>query len=481
MSVPRCLIAAPASGAGKTTFAVGLMAALRAHGLNVAPFKAGPDYIDPGYLTLAARRPCHNLDAWLLPPERVRVSFAHHAAGADIAVIEGVMGLFDGYSGVADAGSTAHLARLLEAPVVLVVDVSAMARSAAALVRGFRDFEARVRLAGVLLNRVGSPAHAALVKAAVEAETGLPVLGFLAADERWRLPERHLGLVTAPEAGDRQTWLEALRAEFEACVDVERMLELAASAPDLPEADSDLFAGFPAGPPVVIAVAHDLAFNFIYEDNLDLLRAAGAEIAFFSPLESEALPRGARAVYLCGGYPELWAAQLAANERLKAELRAAHAAGLPIYAECGGLMYLTETITDAQGVTHPMVGLLPGGSVLTPRLTLGYRSLRALSDSWLWRAGETGRGHEFHHSVWQGRPATLPYLYEHQPDVFRAGPGLEGARLGNLLASYTHLHFLSRPELAARFVAAARAGVHTEGVSECPDSRESTPARAIKA
>jgi len=455
MNLPRLMIAAPSSGSGKTTVTAGLLAALTARGRRVAPFKVGPDYIDPGYHALAAGRPCHNLDPWLLAPDRLLASFSHRAAGADLALIEGVMGLFDGYSGTDDTGSTAHLARLLQAPVVLVLDVGAMARSAAAIVRGFRDFDPRVRLAGVLLNQVGSEGHARLVQAAIEAETGLPVLGYLPRNAELALPERHLGLVPTAEPGPWQDWVERVRQTVEASVNLEAIQALAETAPPLPEMGADPFALQPISPRPVIAVARDAAFSFIYADNLDLLTAAGAELAFFSPLADAALPHGTQALYLCGGFPELYAAELARNESLLAAVRGAHAAGLPIYAECGGLMYVTEAIRDLQGAVFPMAGLLPGLSAMTPRLTLGYRTFRAVSDSWLWQSGEQMRGHEFHYSNWQGRPQDLPYLYELQPDAQLSTIRGEGARAGNLIASYTHLHFLSQPELAARFVRAA--------------------------
>jgi cobyrinic acid a,c-diamide synthase len=372
-----------------------------------------------------------------------------------VALIEGVMGLFDGYSGADDTGSTAHLARLLQAPVVLVVDASAMARSAAAVVRGFRDFDPRVLLAGVVLNRVGGEGHARLVQAAIEAETGLPVLGYLAHNAALALPERHLGLVPTAESGPQPDWISQVRQSVEATVNVERILALAEEAPPLMDPVEDPFAFEPVSPHPVIAVARDAAFNFIYEDNLELLRAAGAEIVFFSPLADEDLPGGTQALYLCGGFPEVFAADLARNFRLHAAVRAAHRAGLPIYAECGGLMVLIEAICDLDGAVHPMVGALPGRSVMTPQLTLGYREFRALGDSWLWQAGETMRGHEFHHSTWRSRPDHLPFLYELQPDALVPVVRREGASAGNLMASYTHLHFLSRPKLATRFVQAA--------------------------
>ncbi len=451
----RLIIAAPQSGSGKTTVAAGLMAALTAHGLRVAPFKVGPDYIDPTYHSLAAQRPSHNLDPWLLSPDRIMASFGQRTQGADIAIIEGMMGLFDGLSGADDSGSAAHIARLLGAPVLLVVDVSAMARSAAAIVRGFRDFEPSVRIAGVVLNRVGGAGHAGMVQEAIESETSVPVVGYLTQDDALHLPERHLGLIPTAEPGRWLAWVKQAQAGVERTFNLASVLEIAASAGPLRSTlGADLFTRQQTPPKAKIAVADDAAFNFIYADNLDLLQAAGAEIVRFSPLHAVTLPAGVGAIYLCGGFPELYAAQLAANCSLLTDLRRAQALNIPIYAECGGLMLLTEAIIDSSGVQHRMAGLLPGRSVMTPHLTIGYRTARALHDSWLWRKDEVIRGHEFHHSIWQDRLATTPYAYELQTDAYHLAQ-MEGACVGNVFASYTHLHFLAQPELAERFVSAA--------------------------
>lgn len=454
MDIPRLVIAAPMSGSGKTTMAAGLIAALADRGLRIAPFKVGPDYIDPTYHTLAAGRACRNLDAWIVPPERVLALLAHASAGADIALIEGVMGLFDGYSGRDDTGSTAHIARLLAAPVLLVLDASSMSRSAAAIVHGMSDFDPSVRIGGVLLNRVGSEGHARMVTEAIEETTGIPVIGALRREDALALPERHLGLIPTQEPGAWQAWLDVVRERIRSHVNLDRVLELAQSARPIPTPPDDPFKVFSSDLKAVIGVAHDAAFNFIYPDNLDLLRATGGEIVRFSPLEDRSLPPGTQAIYLCGGFPEIYAAQLGANAEMRAEIRAAYQAGLPIYAECGGLMYLTHELVDQAGHVHPMVGVLPGRSLMTGRLTLGYRSTRAPSNSWLWRAGETGRGHEFHYSEWEHAEKWLP-AYELLPGEFQHETRMEGAQSGHLFASYVHLHFLMQPMLAARFVRAA--------------------------
>jgi cobyrinic acid a,c-diamide synthase len=455
--VPRLILAAPMSGSGKTTVTAGLIAALVGRGLKVAPFKCGPDYIDPSYHALAANQPCTNLDAWLIPPHYIARLLAQRAADVDIALIEGVMGLFDGHAGEDDTGSTAHVARLTHTPVIIVLDVRGMGRTAAALVAGLRTFDPSVQIAGVILNRVGSARHAQMVTRAIESNTNIPVFGYLLRDSKLTLPERHLGLVPTSEPGEWQEWIAIIRTQSEATIDLDRLLTLASSAPELPT--SVLPYQKPSTivqPRPVIAVARDAAFTFRYQDNLDLLTAAGAELAFFSPLTDSQLPPGSQAIYLCGGFPELYADSLSKNEAMLVSLHEAADRGLPIYAECGGLIYLTEGVVDSEGRYFPLAGLLPGRTKMAQRVTLGYRQVQACADSWLLRAGETMRGHEFHYSTWQHETEALPALYQIQPDAFRPQPRLEGAHCSNILASYIHLHFLAMPELATRFVEAAR-------------------------
>lgn len=458
MHLPRLLLAAPMSGSGKTTVMAGLIAAFGAQGLRVAPFKVGPDYIDPSYHALAAARPCPNLDAWMLPPDVIPSLLARHSRTADLTLIEGVMGLFDGYAGSDDTGSSAHIARLTATPVLLVLDVRAQARTAAALVQGLRNFDPRLSLVGVILNRVGSPRHAEMVTAAIEEHVGLPVVGALLRSEAVQVPERHLGLVPTAEPGRWPTWLEHARTLVAAQVDLARVLELAQHAPPLPVPDEpSSITALPTPAPPVIAVAQDAAFSFHYQDNLDFLREAGATVVRFSPLSDPALPPNTRAIYLGGGFPEVYAAQLAANATLREQIRHAAGAGMPIYAECGGLMYLTETLHDLDGQTFPMVGVLPGCSRMTARLTLGYRTVQAAAENWLLHPHETLRGHEFHYSIWEREAAHLSPTYTILPDQWHTEPRTEGAVIGKVLASYVHLHFLAHPALAARVVAAAQA------------------------
>ncbi len=449
----RLMIAGTHSGVGKTTITVGLIDALRRRGLRVQPFKVGPDYIDPGYHTLAAGRPCRNLDTWMLPPERVQDMFAHAAASADVALIEGVMGLYDGSGYEEEKGSTAEVAKLLNAPVVLVLDAARMARSAGAVALGYQRFDPHLPLTGFLVNRVAGDNHGRGVAKAIEAATGLPVFGWLPRAEQLEIPERHLGLVPTAESAESRKLTRGAGELVSQYLDVDRLQSLADSGREhavYPTFRTDEVAHVRP----VIAVARDEAFHFMYEDNLDLLRASGAELISFSPLRDSTLPASTVGIVLSGGFPEVFAEQLAANRAMHAALREVHDRGLPLYAECGGLMYLTQAIRDGRGNTFPMVGLLPGHCEMADQLTMGYRIARSAGESWFLHAGETIRGHEFHYSTWRDRPEDLPPAYHLLP---RSGEGEarpEGARVGNLWASYVHIHFGAKPELARRFVEA---------------------------
>ncbi|WP_188195587.1 cobyrinate a,c-diamide synthase [Nonomuraea sp. SYSU D8015] len=443
------VIAAPSSGSGKTTVATGLMAALRARGLKVSPHKVGPDYIDPGYHALAAGRPGRNLDPWLVGEERVRPLFLHGAAGCDVAVVEGVMGLFDG-KGDGDLASTAHVARLLDAPVVLVVDAARQSRSVAAVVHGFATFDPRVRVGGVVLNRVGSDRHEALCRAAL-ASVGVPVLGAIRRDDAVSTPSRHLGLVPAAERETEAVRaVERLGALVGRSCDLDGLMRLAASAPPLagvawdPARETGV-AWDPARETgriedgAVVAVAGGAAFTFGYAEHVELLRAAGADVATFDPLRDEKLPDGTAALVIGGGFPEMYAAELAANEPLRTRVASF---GGPIAAECAGLLYLCEELDGRR-----MCGRVPGRARMTGRLTLGYRDAVALKDSPLTRAGERFRGHEFHRTVVEqaGEP-----LFQWQDG------GTDGYGGPLVTASYLHLHWAGTPALAHRLVSSSR-------------------------
>jgi cobyrinic acid a,c-diamide synthase len=448
-SIPRLVVAAPSSGSGKTTVATGLMAAFAARGLAVSPHKVGPDYIDPGYHALATGRPGRNLDPFLCGEERIAPLFLHGARGAGLAVVEGVMGLFDGASGHGELGSTAQVAKLLRAPVVLVVDASSQARSVAALVHGFASWDPRVRLGGVVLNRVGSDRHEQVLREALD-EAGVPVLGALRRADDLRVPSRHLGLVPAAErTAEARTWIRALTARVAASCDLDALWALARSAPPLDAEPWD--AAAEAGPPAgatapahgaarpVVAVAGGAAFSFSYAEHAELLAAAGAQVVPFDPLADEALPEGARGVVLGGGFPEVHAAELSANERLR---KAVAAFGGPLAAECAGLLYLLRSLDG-----RPMCGVLDATATMTDRLTLGYRQAVALGDGVLAAPGTRLRGHEFHRTAVE--PACGP---EPAWGFTRPATRREGFVQGHVHASYLHVHWAGEPSLARRFV-----------------------------
>lgn len=456
------VIAAPHSGSGKTTLTAGLIGALRARGQRVQPFKVGPDYIDPGYHTLAAGRTCRNLDSWLLPGPAYTELFARATRDTDCAVIEGVMGLYDGARYDGEEGSTAEIAKRFNAAVIVVLDASKVARTSGATALGMQAFDPTLNIVGYIANNVAGSGHGDGVRLAIERATGKPCFGWVARDPTLTLPERHLGLVPTAEAGAWQAFVERAATVVAQQLDLTALWQAVADRPT--PVVSATAARIPSSTLTArprLAVAEDAAFSFLYPENLELLREAGAELVHFSPLRDPALPPGTQALYLCGGFPELYAAELTYNRALHRDLRAAAAHGLPIYAECGGLMVLTEAIIDQAGVRHPMAGVLPGVTTMTPRLTMGYRRLRAQSDTWLWRKDEEIRSHEFHYSTWTERPATLAPLYQLLPwkeaaDAPAQAAQGEGVCAGNVIASYTHLHFLAQPELAARFVAAAQ-------------------------
>lgn len=446
------VIAGAASGAGKTTVATGIAGALSQRGLRVQPFKAGPDYIDPSYHTQAAGRPSRNLDTWMLPKDAVVELFCRACSGADMAVVEGVMGLYDGHSATGDAGSTAELAKVLGLPVLLVVDASGAARSLGALVLGYKSFDLGLKLAGVIFNGISSESHYQLCREAVAQATGLAVLGYLPRRADLVLPERHLGLVPMAEAPAAQDFFHRLTAQVEHTIDLNGLLAIAAQAAP-PQVPLSLFPQQPQPKQARIAVAHDRAFSFYYQDSLDLLGAWGGELVPFSPLADAALPRDADGVYIGGGFPEMYARELAENKAMLSALKQAGEKGLLMYAECGGLMYLGHSIRDLGGQEHGMAGLLPVSSHMDEaRLVLGYRTVRALADGPVLRQGEEVRGHEFHWSKLDREPQQeAAYLI-----VEPAGGRREGFHVGSVWASYVHLHLASRPGLARRLVSYCR-------------------------
>ncbi len=448
MTFPRLVVAGTNSGSGKTTVVMAILAALRKRGMSVQPFKAGPDYIDPGFHTAASGRACRNLDTMLLPRDRLLELFARGASGADCSVVEGVMGLFDGAGALDERGGTAHLAKMLAAPVVLVVNAKAMARSAAALVQGFARFDRRLSVRGVILNGIGSPGHYEIIREAVETETRIPVLGYLPRRDDLALPERHLGLVPATERRELGGLALRLASLAEEHLDLDGLVRIANSASPLPAHADTLFASSPAPAKARIAVAMDEAFHFYYEDNLDILRFLGAEIVPFSPLSDASLPDGTSGVLLGGGFPEEYAAGLATNVPMLRDIRRA-AGCMPVLAECGGLMYLVERLEDRAGASHEMAGVFPGTTRMGTRLqALGYCCGKLLRAALPGRKGAVLRGHLFHWSSYSGDDDSLFSLrLEKNGKVFP-----DGLSRGDVFASYLHIHFGTNPAPAARFL-----------------------------
>ncbi len=442
------VIAGVRSGVGKTTIATGIMGALTRRGHRVQPFKAGPDYIDPSYHQLACGVPSRNLDTWLLPHPTVTELF-RRASGADkVCVVEGVMGVYDGHSSLTEEGSTAQLAKLLDAPVILVADAAKVARSVAAEVLGYQQFDPDLRIAGVILNGVGGPRHLEFCQPQIEETTGLPVLGYLPRREQFVQPERHLGLIPTVEGTVVQEWYDALIAQVEETIDLDAVLRLADTA-NPPEGAPQVYPAEPQPRRARIAIALDKAFSFYYQDSLDLLEAWGAELVPFSPLADESLPPQVGGVYIGGGFPEMFARELAENRPMLESVRQALARDLPVYAECGGLMYLGQSLSDLEGADFPMVGAIPVvSSMSNSRLTLGYREVEACADTPLLESGQRIRGHEFHWSVLEETPDPGQAVYRVVDQENRP----EGFRIGSIWASYIHIHLGSAPGLARRFV-----------------------------
>jgi cobyrinic acid a,c-diamide synthase len=443
------IIAGERSGVGKTTITLALLSSLQQRSRSVQSFKVGPDYIDPMFHTAITQRSCRNLDPVLTSEQYVQRCFARHSDTVDYALIEGVMGLFDG-AGSSDFASTAHIARLLKLPILLVVDCSHLSRSVAAIVHGYRSFDPELVIAGLILNRVGSDRHAQVLTEAL-IPLGIPIVGILHRQDQIQIPDRHLGLVPAQELSDLQTLFEKLAYLAESCFDWSILLPLLKTHPQERAIGQKLpnLVPAPKQDSLRIAIAQDAAFNFYYADNLDLLKDLGAELIPWYPLANEPLPAGIQGVYLGGGFPEVFAAQLSDSQLSRRSLQAAIQSGLPTYAECGGLMYLCEAITDLNGVNHPMVGILPTIAQMRSRLTLGYRAATALRQTVFLQSGETVRGHEFHHSQLTAAPEDPVYGMS---TLDQGQLHNEGWAIQNVHASYLHLHWGETPQFAATFL-----------------------------
>ena len=447
--IPRIIIAGTQSGVGKTTIVTGLLAALKQQGLTVQSYKVGPDYIDPGYHQLASGKVAHNLDTWLVPSDKVLPIFANTAKGNDLVIVEGVMGLYDG--GRQGVSSTAAIAKLLHAPVVLVIDAKSMGESAAAIALGYKMYDPEVNLVGVIINRLGSASHEKMVTEALE-RIHIPVLGCIYRNEAIGMPERHLGLTPVTEH-NAQAMIGELARQISQQVDVAKIISIANSAPELSTEVENLKTLAPSLARVRIGVAQDEAFSFYYPESLEVLKMLGAEIIPFSPLNDPLLP-AVDGLLFGGGFPEMFVSQLAANVSMRQSIATASQGGMPIYAECGGFMYLSKKIIDFDGLEYEMVGVIPTSCSMQGKLqTVGYVEATALTDNVLCAAGEHMRGHEFHFSLMNHEEISNSFPWAFEFKKVRTGnlyPG--GYAHGNLLASYLHMHFSGNEPAAARFI-----------------------------
>ena len=449
MNISRLVIAGTHSGVGKTTVTLGLMATLQKRGLNVQPFKVGPDYIDPGFHNAVTGRCSHNLDSWLTCPEDLPNIVTKYGRDAHVVIVEGVMGLYDGLRNQGEMASTAQVSKILNAPVVLIVSGAGMARSVAAVVKGYVDFDPSVNIIGVIVNQAGSENHGEILCQAIRDEVGVPVLGVMGRQGEISLPSRHLGLVPAGELNDLPQILNQLVAMIEKNVDVDKLLFFAGQAPPLehnvvPNTNSTL--------DITLGIAMDEAFNFYYHDSLNYLQELGAKPIYFSPLKDKSLPE-VDGIYIGGGFPEVFLPRLSANKNLMNIIKQQVLKGVPIYGECGGFMYLCDQITDFNGNGYPMTGLIPGKVQMQKRLSaLGYVSAEMQSDTIMGSKGNMVRGHEFHYSTVSDLPE------EYAAFSLRGGRGAEGRYDGyakdNIFGSYIHIHFRGNPKLAHNFVSA---------------------------
>jgi cobyrinic acid a,c-diamide synthase len=451
---PRVLLAGDRSSSGKTTIVAGLLSALRGRGLDVQSFKVAMDYIDPSYHTWITGRPCRNLDGYLMPEKAVQEIYSHAAAGADIAVIEGVRGLYEGYDG--DLGSTAQIAKLLKVPVIFVVDARSITRSAAALVKGYMDYDPQVQIKGVILNKVGSERHASKARKEIERYAGVEVVGIIPRNDSMHLAMRHLGLVPVLEGKARHEGFEErlnrIREIVENGLDIDRILEISRKSEPLPEQEQDLYKKNDLGIGVRIGVAMDEAFNFYYRDNLEMMELSGAKVVPFSPVHDSALPE-VDGIYIGGGYPELYARELSENQGMLRSLTEAHEKDLPIYAECGGLMYLAREI-EWDGERHEMAGLVPGKTRRGSIRVVSYVHGRLARDCVLGSAGSSIMGHEFHHSE-MIMDAGTKYAIRLERGTGIQG-GWDGMTEGNMVASYSHIHSASYRGFPVEFILACK-------------------------
>ncbi len=453
MNLPRLIIAGTHSGVGKTTLTLGIISALSKRGVSVQAFKAGPDYIDPTYHSEASGNICVNLDSWLLSKDAVIELFRRRAEDADISVIEGVMGLYDGLKDT-ELGSTAHLAKILNSPVILILDARSLSRSAGAIAMGYKEFDRKIDIAGIILNNIASVNHYKYIKSAIEGGTKIPVVGCLPRDPELKLSERHLGLIPLEEKRLSSGFYKKLSKRVEDHIDLTSILRIGRQARPLLNPRVMIFKKGPQKSRVTIAVARDAAFNFYYQDNLEILNHLGADIVTFSPLRDGELPKGADGLYIGGGFPELFASDLSKNNSLKRSILRKAEDGLPIYAECGGLMYLVDSIIDFEDRKFSMVGIFKCSVRMGDRLRrMGYVNLEIIRDNILGKKGQRNRAHLFHWSRLTNIPkdASFAYKIEKNENII-----YDGLIRRNVLAGYAHLHFASDLKVAKNFINSCR-------------------------
>jgi cobyrinic acid a,c-diamide synthase len=462
-SIKGFIIAGERSGVGKTMLTMVLARAVKQRGLKVQCFKVGPDFIDPGYHSAVTGRTSRNLDGWMMGRDYSICSFEENVRDADMAIVEGVMGLFDGYDGKSDDGSTAQIAKWLNLPIVLIVDGSSFARTAGALVLGFEKYDPDIEIAGVIFNRVAGKRHYEYLRDGVKEKCHADVLGYIPRSSEWHVPERHLGLVMAHERDDLNGLIKSLSRQIEKTVAVESILKycrkegktnINIDKRGYKDASSSEKAAF-------IGVACDEAFCFYYQDNIDLLEYYGAGIKYFSPIHDEKLPEGINGLYLGGGYPELYASGLNENKKMREDIFSFCKSGRPVYAECGGFLYLLQAVTDQEDRRYDMVGIFPSEARMRSSLQrLGYIEAEARNQCTFIGDGERIRGHEFHYSDMSEMPQSIDRCYR----VYRRRAResfLEGYRTDNVLAGYMHLHFASNPDFARNFVGMCREHVRS--------------------
>lgn len=452
--IPRLILAGDRSSAGKTTISVGIMALLKEQGMKVQPFKVGLDFIDPSYHSMITGKSGGNLDGYLMSDRAVTEAFMHSSEGSDIAIIEGVRGLYEGLESLSDVGSTAQIAKTLKAPVILIVDAQSITRSTAAIVKGYKEFDKGVNIRGVILNKIGSERHADKAKTAIEKYTGVEVLGAIPRSNAMKLTMRHLGLVPAREGASRvegfDAKLERIKETISGNLNVKRVAEIAAEAPHIKPFKPEIFLKKNVASTVKIGVALDESFNFYYKDNLELLECKGAEIVNFSPIHDRSIPE-VDGLMIGGGYPEIFAEELSYNESMRKSVLEASRRGMPIYAECGGLMYMMKALEVENGTRHQMAGVFDGIASMKHVRTIGYVAGRFEADTPIGQEGVLFKGHEFHHSVILELDPGTRFAYRLDRGTGITS-GLDGMLTSNTLAAYTHLHAASYVPFAAKFV-----------------------------